>query len=103
MFMAKVAINGFGRIGRATFKIVEDTPQLQVAAINDLAAAEDLTYLLKYDTVYGRYPKKVGHEDRVLTVEGNRYPILNEKDPAALPIPKTCRTASKALEGRRKC
>ena len=57
--MAKVAINGFGRIGRAVFKIVLDVPELDPVAINDLVPTDNLGYLLKYDTVYGRYDKTV--------------------------------------------
>jgi glyceraldehyde 3-phosphate dehydrogenase len=55
MPMMRVAINGLGRIGRATFKILVNTPQLELVAINDLAPADQLTYLLNHDTVYGRY------------------------------------------------
>lgn len=83
--MPKVAINGFGRIGRATFKIIEETPGLQLAAINDLMPPDDLAYLLKYDTAYGRYPKQVGHENHTLVVGEKRYPNFSEKDPTALP------------------
>ena len=83
--MSKVAINGFGRIGRATFKIIEEKSQLQVAAINDLVPVDDLAYLLEHDTVYGRHPKNVKHEDGALLVDGERYPVLHEKDPARLP------------------
>lgn len=56
--MTKVAINGMGRIGRAIFKLVIDTPELELAAVNDLVPPENLAYLLKYDTVYGRYEKR---------------------------------------------
>lgn len=83
--MAKVAINGFGRIGRAAFKIVLDTPKLEVVAINDLFPPDNLAYLLKYDTVYGRYPKQVSHTDHSLVVEGKDYPVYSIKDPAQLP------------------
>ncbi len=55
--MAKVAINGMGRIGRAALKIILDTPELELVALNDLMALDNLMYLLKYDTVYGRYAK----------------------------------------------
>ena len=53
--MARVAINGFGRIGRATFKLVADSPDLELVALNDLVPPDNLAYLLQYDTVYGRY------------------------------------------------
>ncbi len=83
--MAKVAINGMGRIGRATFKIALETPELEVVAVNDLVAADNLAYLLGYDTVYGRYGKTVRSADGGFTVEGKRYGLLNEKDPSKLP------------------
>lgn len=57
--MANVAINGLGRIGRATLKVVMDTPGLNLVAANDLAVADNIAYLLRYDTVYGRYEKAV--------------------------------------------
>ncbi len=82
---ARVAINGLGRIGRATLKIVLDTPELELAAVNDIAPADELAYLLKYDTVYGRYEGDVGHENSDLIIDGNRYRVLSEKDPANLP------------------
>ena len=82
---ARVAINGLGRIGRATLKIVLDTPELELAAINEIAPADELAYLLKYDTVYGRYEKDVRSEGDDLIIEGNRYQVLSEKDPAKLP------------------
>lgn len=83
--MSKVAINGLGRIGRATFKIILETPELECVAVNDLVPAETLAYLLKYDSVYGRYPGEVGHDSEGLIVSGKHYKLLNEKDPAALP------------------
>ena len=57
--MTKVAINGMGRIGRAAFKVILDPPELELVAVNDLMDLDNLAYLLKYDTVYGRYGKKV--------------------------------------------
>ena len=51
----KIAINGLGRIGRAAFKVIDNTPELEVVGINDLIDNENLAYLLKYDSVYGRY------------------------------------------------
>ena len=57
--MATIAINGLGRIGRAAFKIILEMPELQLRAVNDLHGTEDLAYLLNYDTVYGRYHKKI--------------------------------------------
>lgn len=83
--MAKVAINGFGRIGRAVFKIALDVPELDPVAINDLVPTDNLAYLLKYDTVYGRYDKTVEVDGDDLVVGGKRYKVLHESDPAQLP------------------
>ena len=83
--MAKVAINGLGRIGRAAFKIILDTPQLELVAVNDIVPVDNLAYLLKYDTVYKRYSKNVETDGNYLVVDGKRYPVYNEKDPSQLP------------------
>jgi glyceraldehyde 3-phosphate dehydrogenase len=83
--MAKVAINGLGRIGRATLKIVLETPGLELAGINDLVPADNLAYLLRYDTVYGRYDKPVESGENHLIIDGKEYALFNEKDPAQLP------------------
>lgn len=81
----RVAINGFGRIGRPTFKIALEKPDLEVVAINDLASPQQLAYLLAHDTVYGRYAKAVSADESGLLVEGTRFPVYAEKDPAKLP------------------
>lgn len=83
--MAKIAINGFGRIGRAAFKIVLDTPLLEVVAINDVVPVENLAYLLKYDSAYGRYERSVRVDGNQLIVGGEEYHVFNGKDPAELP------------------
>jgi glyceraldehyde 3-phosphate dehydrogenase len=83
--MAKVAINGMGRIGRAAFKVILDTPEFELMAVNDLMALDNLAYLLKYDTVYGRYEKKVEVSGNALVVNGQKIPVFSEKDPAQLP------------------
>jgi glyceraldehyde 3-phosphate dehydrogenase len=83
--MPTVAINGLGRIGRAALKILLDSEGLDVAAVNDIAAADNLAYLLKYDTVYGRYHHKVSAKDGALVVDDRRIPVFSERDPAALP------------------
>jgi glyceraldehyde 3-phosphate dehydrogenase len=83
--MARVAINGLGRIGRAAFKIILDTPGMELVAVNDLIPPENLAYLLSYDTVYGRYGHRVEARDGNLVVEGREYPVLGIKDPAQLP------------------
>lgn len=86
--MATIAINGLGRIGRAAFKIVLETPELELRAINDLNAADDLAYLLNYDTVYGRYHEKVVPVSEGLRVKEKTYPVFREKDPTRLPWKK---------------
>lgn len=83
--MAKVAINGFGRIGRATFRIILGTQGLDIVAINDLVPADNLSYLLKYDTVYGRYEGSVNSKDNNIVVNGEPYRVYSEKDPSNLP------------------
>ncbi len=82
--MKTIAINGFGRIGRAVFKnIIADYPSLQLVAVNDLANPEDLLHLLRHDTVYGNY--EVELEDDYLVVGEQREKLLNHKDPENLP------------------
>jgi glyceraldehyde 3-phosphate dehydrogenase len=83
--MAKVAINGIGRIGLVALKIILDTPELELVVLNELMAQDNLVYLLKYDTVYSRYEKRVETADGDLVVAGKRYRFLSEKDPARLP------------------
>ena len=83
--MAKVAINGMGRIGRAAFKVILETPEFELVAVNDLMDLDNLAYLLKYDTVYGRYGKKVEVSGKALVVDGKTYPVFSERDPAQLP------------------
>jgi len=83
--MAKVAINGFGRIGRAAFKVIRETPELDLVAINDIAPVENLAYLLNYDTVYGKYEDRVEVENGNLVVGGETYQFLQVKDPSQLP------------------
>ncbi|KKS35964.1 MAG: Glyceraldehyde-3-phosphate dehydrogenase, type I [Parcubacteria group bacterium GW2011_GWD2_42_14] len=85
----RVAINGFGRIGRAFLRIVEKNPEVEVVAINDLSDVENLAYLLKYDSAYGQAPFVVGTRKddwrTLLTVNGRDVAVYKEKDPAALP------------------
>ncbi len=83
--MTNVAINGLGRIGRATLKIVMETPDLNLVAANDIGTSESIEYLLKYDTVYGRYEKTVETTDGYLKIGGHRLQLLHERDPARLP------------------
>ncbi len=82
----RVAINGFGRIGRPVFKrIIENHPDLEVVAINDLSDATTLAHLLKYDSIYGVYQKTVKAEGDYLVVDGQKFKVFSEKDPAKLP------------------
>ena len=83
--MLNVAINGLGRIGRATLKIVLDKPGLRLTAVNDVLAADNLAYLLRFDTVYGRWTRDVKAHEKGLNIEGKNYPVLGERDPAKLP------------------
>ena len=83
--MIKVAINGLGRIGRATLKIVSETSDLELVAVNDLASSDAIAYLLKYDSVYGRYDKAVALSDAGLLIAGREVTLLREPDPGRLP------------------
>lgn len=86
--MVKIAINGFGRIGRLFFRQAFEQKDLDIVAINDLGEVENLAYLLKYDTVYGRYNHEVKNEPGTLTVDGRKIAFLQEKDPTKLPWKK---------------
>ncbi len=82
----KVAINGLGRIGRAAFKILMDEPEIQLVAANDLIPADNLAYLIRYDTVYGRYHRQVTADKDALVVDGrDRVRLFSERDPSRLP------------------
>ncbi len=84
--MKKVAINGFGRIGRLVFRIMEEDPTLEVVAINDLTSASQLAYLLKYDTSHRTYlENEITSGDDYIEVKGKKIKVYAEKDPAALP------------------
>src|SRR5580693_4272291 len=83
--MAKIAINGFGRIGRGFMRAAYGRPELEVVAINDLTTPENLAYLLEFDTVYRRAPFSVGVNGGNLVVGGKEIKILAEKEPANLP------------------
>ncbi|GMU73900.1 MAG: glyceraldehyde-3-phosphate dehydrogenase [Candidatus Campbellbacteria bacterium] len=86
--MARIAINGFGRIGRAFLKLALKYPELDIVAINDLGDAHNLAYLLKYDSVYGRSGIDVESKDGVLTINGKDIAFLQEKEAAKLPWKK---------------
>ena len=83
--MARVAINGMGRIGRALFKALVDMPGLEVVAVNDLTPVENIAYLLRYDSVYGRYGKAVTSREDAIVVDEKEYRFLQEKSPGDLP------------------
>ena len=83
--MKKIAINGFGRIGRAALKVIIETPGLEVIAVNDLMSLENAVYLFKYDTVYGKYGGEVNIQDNYLIINDKKILFLSEKDPAQLP------------------
>jgi glyceraldehyde 3-phosphate dehydrogenase len=81
----RVAINGLGRIGRAILKLVVDEPALELVAVNDLVEVENLAYLLRFDTVYGRYSKPVAVDGNDLVVEGRKVRTMRSREPAELP------------------
>jgi glyceraldehyde 3-phosphate dehydrogenase len=85
MAKIKVAINGFGRIGRLTFRYLLKKDNVEVVAINDLTDAKTLGHLLKYDSVHGRFPGEIAVDGDSLIVNGRKLRVYAEKDPAALP------------------
>lgn len=83
--MTRVAINGFGRIGRNAFKLAFANPELQVVAINDLSDTKTLAHLLKHDSNYGEYHHEVLSDDKNIIVDGHKVAVVAEKDPTKLP------------------
>ncbi|HYH74950.1 MAG TPA: type I glyceraldehyde-3-phosphate dehydrogenase [Candidatus Saccharimonadales bacterium] len=81
----RVAINGFGRIGRNAFKVAFERGDIEIVAINDLTDTKTLAHLLKHDSNYGTYQYEVGHDDQHVIVKGHKVKILAEMDPAKLP------------------
>lgn len=81
----RVAINGFGRIGRSAFKVAFERSDLEVVAINDITDNKTLAHLLKHDSNYGNYEHDVKADDSSITVKGQKIAVLAEKDPAQLP------------------
>src|SRR4026208_741456 len=81
----KVAINGLGRIGRAVLKLVIDEPSVELVAVNDLVDVENLAYLLRFDTVYGRYSQPVMIDGHDLVVAGRKLRTLSNRNPLDLP------------------
>ena len=87
--MKKIAINGFGRIGRLVFKELFNKSEVEVVAINDLTDAKTLAHLLKYDSAHGKFPAEVSaDEENNLIIAGKKIPVCAEKDPANLPWAK---------------
>ena len=84
--MIRIAINGFGRIGRTAFKVAQDlhSNELEIVAINDLMAPDVLAHLLKYDSVYGIYSKKISSDEKNLIVDDKKIPITTERQPENL-------------------
>jgi glyceraldehyde 3-phosphate dehydrogenase len=83
----KIAINGFGRIGRAVYRIIAERPNsgLEIVAVNDLTDDDTLAHLLKYDTVFGRFPGEIEVGDGVMSAGGHTVKMFEERDPANLP------------------
>ena len=81
----KIAINGFGRIGRVVFRIIQERKDIEVVGINDLTDAKTLAHLLKYDSVHGKFKGEVKAEGDMLIVNGKPIKIHAERDPEALP------------------
>ena len=81
----KVGINGFGRIGRAFLKIAWDRPEIEIVAVNDLGSVENMAYLLKYDTVYGKWKHDIKVAGQEIIIDGKKVKILAEKEPNKLP------------------
>src|SRR5690606_21306114 len=81
----KIAINGFGRIGRNAFKVAFERSDIEIVAINDLTDTKTLAHLLKHDSNYGTYGHEVGHDDKSIKVDKKSIQVLAEMDPANLP------------------
>ncbi len=85
MSKLKIAINGFGRIGRCFFRIAHTTPNFEIVAINDLTDTKTLAHLLKYDSVHRAFKGEVSYDEHHLIVDGKKIKVVAEKDPSALP------------------
>lgn len=83
--MKKIAINGFGRIGRLVYRIIEERDDMEVVAINDLSSPEELAYLLKYDTNHRRYDKKITYDENHIIIDNKKVRIYKELEPINLP------------------
>jgi len=83
--LTRIAINGFGRIGRTLCRVLQSYPTIEIVAINDLAGVDNLAHLLKYDSIHGRFPLQVSHAQKTLLVGENSIEVLMESDPLKLP------------------
>ena len=83
--MSKIAINGFGRIGRLTFRNLIESDNVEIVAINDLTATDMLAHLLKYDSAHGRFNGTVSHTESSLIVNGKEITVYAQRDPETLP------------------
>ena len=83
--MTKIAINGFGRIGRPALKVALENPNLEVVAVNDLTDTKTLAHLLKYDSNYGIYEKDVGYDEEHIIIDNKKIKVFVQKDPELLP------------------
>ncbi len=79
--MTRVAINGFGRIGRRVFRLIQNYKNIEVVAINDLADTKTLSHLLKYDSIHGIFNKKISHDENNIIVDDKTIPLLNKNNP----------------------
>ena len=84
----KVGINGFGRIGRMVMRCCMNHPEIEIVGINDLCPADYLAYMLKYDTMHGKFEGEIGSAENAIIVNGRSIPVFAERDPANLPWAK---------------
>lgn len=84
----RVAINGFGRIGRMVARLLLQKPNIKLVAVNDLVPPDNLAYLFKYDSIHGRFPKSVKAEQNAISVDSHKIEVFSEKDPLQLPWKK---------------
>lgn len=89
MSKIKVAINGFGRIGRNVFKLALERPGIEVVGINDLTSNKTLAHLLKYDSTQGRFEEEIGYDDKGIIVNGKHYAVHEERNPINIPWTQT--------------
>ncbi len=99
----KIAINGFGRIGRTITRLAKMRGHFNIVAVNDLASPEALQYAFKYDSIHGIYPGSVDVNGDIMNIDGDPFRILCESDPGklqAFSTPRTCVSSSSARHGR---